>query len=205
MSLNLSGRIREWRTDLARDTLRASSSSSGSLTPSTPTPSPRHRGATPPRRRTLSALFSLARGVGEGDDSNQVNRPTISRPILNHGPILVPGNGDFLYVHPSRPRLDVEIPRSSFSAFELWEGSSIGRGSEGRRSVDGEGEVDVVGVGSVTDLDDDDEETMLAVPAFQDVRSVEDVASLEATYLLPFVSSTPTPSFSSSSATLSRS
>lgn len=46
------------------------------------------------------------------------NRPKISRPIVDQGDIGVPNDGPYIYNHPSRPRLDVEIPRSSFS--DLW-------------------------------------------------------------------------------------
>ncbi|KAH0346284.1 hypothetical protein KCU83_g7437, partial [Aureobasidium melanogenum] len=46
------------------------------------------------------------------------NRPKISRPIVDQGEIGVPNDGPYIYNHPSRPRLDVEIPRSSFS--DLW-------------------------------------------------------------------------------------
>ncbi|KAH0373754.1 hypothetical protein KCU65_g158, partial [Aureobasidium melanogenum] len=42
----------------------------------------------------------------------------ISRPIVDQGEIGVPNDGPYIYNHPSRPRLDVEIPRSSFS--DLW-------------------------------------------------------------------------------------
>lgn len=46
------------------------------------------------------------------------NRPKISRPIVDQGEIGIPNDGPYIYNHPSRPRLDVEIPRSSFS--DLW-------------------------------------------------------------------------------------
>ncbi|TIA18807.1 hypothetical protein D6C80_03253 [Aureobasidium pullulans] len=63
--------------------------------------------------RRFSDLFSLRGRTPTFDE-----RPKISRPIVNQGDIDVPHNGPYIYNHPSRPRLDVEIPRSSFS--DLW-------------------------------------------------------------------------------------
>ncbi|KAI4724067.1 hypothetical protein E4T49_08195 [Aureobasidium sp. EXF-10728] len=70
--------------------------------------------------RRLSDLFGLShRGRNTPTPTfDHDNRPKISRPIVDQGEIEVPNNGPYIYNHPSRPRLDVEIPRSSFS--DLW-------------------------------------------------------------------------------------
>ncbi|KAI4835504.1 hypothetical protein E4T44_08521 [Aureobasidium sp. EXF-8845] len=70
--------------------------------------------------RRFSDLFTIShRGRNTPTPTfDQDNRPKISRPIVDQGEIRVPHNGPYIYNHPSRPRLDVEIPRSSFS--DLW-------------------------------------------------------------------------------------
>jgi hypothetical protein len=70
--------------------------------------------------RRFSDLFTIThRGRNTPTPTfDQDNRPKISRPIVDQGEIGVPRNGPYIYNHPSRPRLDVEIPRSSFS--DLW-------------------------------------------------------------------------------------
>ncbi|KAI4836040.1 hypothetical protein E4T44_08492 [Aureobasidium sp. EXF-8845] len=70
--------------------------------------------------RRFSDLFTIShRGRNTPTPTfDQDNRPKISRPIVDQGYIEVPHNGPYIYNHPSRPRLDVEIPRSSFS--DLW-------------------------------------------------------------------------------------
>jgi hypothetical protein len=72
------------------------------------------------RNRRFSDLFNISyRGRNTPTPTfDQDNRPKISRPIVDQGEIEVPNNGPYIYNHPSRPRLDVEIPRSSFS--DLW-------------------------------------------------------------------------------------
>jgi hypothetical protein len=72
------------------------------------------------RNRRFSDLFNIThRGRNTPTPTfDQDNRPKISRPIVDQGEIEVPNNGPYIYNHPSRPRLDVEIPRSSFS--DLW-------------------------------------------------------------------------------------
>lgn len=72
------------------------------------------------RARRFSDLFTISH---RGRDTptptfDRENRPKISRPIVDQGQIGVPNDGPYIYNHPSRPRLDVEIPRSSFS--DLW-------------------------------------------------------------------------------------
>ncbi|KAH0258785.1 hypothetical protein KCU91_g15617, partial [Aureobasidium melanogenum] len=70
--------------------------------------------------RRLSGLLSIShRGRHVRTPTfDHDNRPKISRPIVDQGEIGVPNDGPYIYNHPSRPRLDVEIPRSSFS--DLW-------------------------------------------------------------------------------------
>ncbi|KAH0165785.1 hypothetical protein KCU67_g4577, partial [Aureobasidium melanogenum] len=70
--------------------------------------------------RRLSGLFGIShRGRHNRTPTfDHDNRPKISRPIVDQGEISVPNDGPYIYNHPSRPRLDVEIPRSSFS--DLW-------------------------------------------------------------------------------------
>ena len=70
--------------------------------------------------RRFSDLFNIShRGRNTPTPTfDRENRPKISRPIVDQGEIEVPNNGPYIYNHPSRPRLDVEIPRSSFS--DLW-------------------------------------------------------------------------------------
>ncbi|KAI4734067.1 hypothetical protein E4T50_15385 [Aureobasidium sp. EXF-12298] len=70
--------------------------------------------------RRFSDLFTIShRGRNTPTPTfDRENRPKISRPIVDQGEIEVPHNGPYIYNHPSRPRLDVEIPRSSFS--DLW-------------------------------------------------------------------------------------
>lgn len=70
--------------------------------------------------RRFSDLFPISyRGRNTPTPTfDRENRPKISRPIVDQGEIEVPHNGPYIYNHPSRPRLDVEIPRSSFS--DLW-------------------------------------------------------------------------------------
>lgn len=88
-------------------------------------PSPRlHPNITTrPRNRNGRRLSGLL-GISHRGRYNRTptfdhdNRPKISRPIVDQGEIGVPNDGPYIYNHPSRPRLDVEIPRSSFS--DLW-------------------------------------------------------------------------------------
>jgi hypothetical protein len=70
--------------------------------------------------RRFSDLFTIShRGRNTPTPTfDHDNRPKVSRPIVDQGEIEVPHNGPYIYNHPSRPRLDVEIPRSSFS--DLW-------------------------------------------------------------------------------------
>jgi hypothetical protein len=70
--------------------------------------------------RRFSDLFTIShRGRNTPTPTfDRENRPKISRLIVDQGEIEVPHNGPYIYNHPSRPRLDVEIPRSSFS--DLW-------------------------------------------------------------------------------------
>ncbi|KAI5258011.1 hypothetical protein E4T42_00735 [Aureobasidium subglaciale] len=75
-------------------------------------------GARSRNRRRLSHLFSLSHRGRQTPTFDDDRRPKISRPIVNQGEIEIPHNGPYIYNHPSRPRLDVEIPRSSFS--DLW-------------------------------------------------------------------------------------
>ncbi|KAI5208186.1 hypothetical protein E4T39_01537 [Aureobasidium subglaciale] len=75
-------------------------------------------GARSRNHRRFSDLFALSHRGRQTPTFGDDTRPKISRPIVNQGEIDVPHNGPYIYNHPSRPRLDVEIPRSSFS--DLW-------------------------------------------------------------------------------------
>ncbi|KAK6001336.1 hypothetical protein QM012_002667 [Aureobasidium pullulans] len=88
-------------------------------------PSPRlHPNITTRARNRNGRRLSGLLGISHRGRHNRTptfdhdNRPKISRPIVDQGEIGVPNNGPYIYNHPSRPRLDVEIPRSSFS--DLW-------------------------------------------------------------------------------------
>ncbi|KAH0292777.1 hypothetical protein KCU62_g1799, partial [Aureobasidium sp. EXF-3399] len=88
------------------------------------------------RGRRFSDLFTISH---RGRDTptptfDRENRPKISRPIVDQGEIEVPNHGPYIYNHPSRPRLDVEIPRSSFS--DLW-GQQYGPIGDTGYNVDG--------------------------------------------------------------------
>lgn len=88
------------------------------------------------RGRRFSDLFTISH---RGRDTptpifDRENKPKISRPIVDQGEIQVPNHGPYIYNHPSRPRLDVEIPRSSFS--DLW-GQRYGPIGDAGYNVDG--------------------------------------------------------------------
>lgn len=88
------------------------------------------------RGRRFSDLFAISHRVRDNPTPtfDRENRPKISRPIVDQGEIEVPNHGPYIYNHPSRPRLDVEIPRSSFS--DLW-GQRYGPIGDEGYNVDG--------------------------------------------------------------------